>query len=561
MSRLKTTLEENIHLGFLIFSVGICLLILGQGNAPFPSPDSSGYFSMASRFLEGKGFRNYYTDWRTPIDRKPDLVVHWPPGYPLLLVGIEAFGGDNHYDILWFNTIFFCATLFMTAYFTYTLSTSAARALFAILLVAASYVTVTHIYAWSEPGFTVFLTSGTIFLIRWITCERRRYLVLSGALFGLAWLFRYAGAGIFLPAWCIVVIKTAFKEDKPLTEKLVDIFLFTAIVCLPIGLWILRNVFIRGTLFGSDHQLGKDNPLKNVGRAVLSFRDNFGVGVVGLPLIGFSLLVPYARRVYADQVRPILQSRRVKVLFELFLHPASILLGIAFSYAAFIFIYGLISNIRADIRKFSPVYPLVVSALMALPAHKLVLSKWMRRILLIGLLLLMGLSLVTFRALLPAMLIVSVPIGLVAAHFGLKRLHILIFLSFSFYLSGQIFANVERARLLLNNYDSRYTMPIIQWVQENAVKHVIYTDSFDVLYFQLENLYLKQLPRDAVDIPQLAEFVSENDGYVITFKWHGFGEFVTPEQLLESGEFDVIEVFGDWHVLTTTKLIQGRDPP
>ncbi len=513
---------------------------------------------MASNFLSGSEIEWYYTVWNTPADAKPGLITHWPPGFPFLLVGLEISWLDAHHEgLLLINALFLLITLFLTGYLVHNLSGSSLKAYWAILLVSASYVPVLHMRAWSEPGFIVFLMGGVTFVIRWMHTESRQDLLIAGGLLGIMLLFRYAGLGFGLPIWGIILIKIVLDDDQKMGEKVRDIFLFTTVLFLPIGLWLIRNFFVSGDIFGGGHQLKRENLLDNLYMIGHALYDHFGLGVAGLLLIFSSVTFPLFMKFYKLRIRPLLKNLRIVSLLKLFLQPVGVLFVVVLGYEVFVLAITMLGNAITDVRKLSPAYPLFVVACMTLPVVKM--SKLSLMFAAIGLLLLLLFSLNTFA---PLFIAVSLPIGIWGyRRFGLKRRHLLLYFAFTFYLSGQILTRVYQARYFLNAFEERGKSPVFQWARENALESIIYTDSFDILYAHLEHSQLMAIPRDVNDIDLFAERVVQNNGYVITYKWHSFGEFVTPEQFLESGQFMNLKDFGEWQVLIPTALTPETAPP
>lgn len=204
------------------------------------SPDSVGYIATARHIASGSGFVTF--------DGTP--LVYWPPLYPALLaVASYIFRVDPISLAHVFNAILFGFIVYLSGLlFLKHLKSSAVVALFGAgaVLVAIPLIQVS-LMAWSEPLFICFVL---LYLVLFESYLKRRdmfSLVILSLSVALACLTRYIGIVLILTG---VVGILLFRQGS-LRVKFIHLLIFVSISVSPIGMWIARNYFLSGTLFGS----------------------------------------------------------------------------------------------------------------------------------------------------------------------------------------------------------------------------------------------------------------------------------------------------------------------
>ncbi len=198
-----------------------------------------GYIATARHIATGTG--------AVTGDGTPLLVQ--PPLYPALLATIDyVFGIDPLSSAHIVNAVLFGLIVYLSGLlFLEHLKSSAVFALLgtASVLVAVPLVQVS-LMAWSEPLFICFVLLYLILSKSYLAKADTTSLLLLSLSVALACLTRYIGV-IFILTGVVSVL--LFRRDSP-RVKFKHLFLFILISALPIGIWVIRNYFLSGTLFG-----------------------------------------------------------------------------------------------------------------------------------------------------------------------------------------------------------------------------------------------------------------------------------------------------------------------
>jgi 4-amino-4-deoxy-L-arabinose transferase-like glycosyltransferase len=108
-----------------------------------------------------------------------------------------------------------------------------------------------HQMALSEPLYMCLGLSAFLFILRDLRTPNTVWLLLAGIATGLAFLTRYAGAGLVLAG----ALSLLLFGRKTRRLALTDAFAYSALSCLPVAAWLLRNHLQSGS--ASDFLNGK----------------------------------------------------------------------------------------------------------------------------------------------------------------------------------------------------------------------------------------------------------------------------------------------------------------
>lgn len=204
--------------------------ITAQG--PGVSPDSTVYIEVARNVLAGKGFI---------VDGKP--MTHYPPVFPLLLAVIGLFTGN---DIILaarlLSSLFFGINIVLVSFAVYmcTRHDRVATGLMIPIIVLSVPVLSIHSMAWSEPPYIAFSMTGCILLSQYLARPNPKLFVLAALMAGFAAATRYIGVTVFP----VSVLALLVFSHKPFRRNAGEIILFLGIACLPLVLWLIRNVLL-----------------------------------------------------------------------------------------------------------------------------------------------------------------------------------------------------------------------------------------------------------------------------------------------------------------------------
>jgi hypothetical protein len=236
---LKISGKYNLIL-LIISLLGASIILFGAKNYGVGiNIDSVGYISTARNIAFGIGAVNY--------DGFP--LVEWPPLYPAILGAVNyVFGVDPVSSANILNAIFFGLTIYLSGILFYKHVTSnEILAIIGILsLLFAHVIIYVSLWIWSDSLFILLVVFYLISLIKYVENKKYSSLLLVSFSVALASLTRYIG--VFLIVAGIISI-LLIRHDN-LKTKFSHLLVFGVISVLPVSVWVIRNYFLTGTLFG-----------------------------------------------------------------------------------------------------------------------------------------------------------------------------------------------------------------------------------------------------------------------------------------------------------------------
>jgi len=210
------------------------------------SPDSATYISGAIGIASGKGYS-------FPLgDRTWQPISLWPPMYSIVLALPIALGADPLSTARLLNGALLGANAALIA----VLLRRLPRTPLLVPVLGAAFflldpdVVYAHGWAWSEGLFLFLGFLGLLYADRYVASQKRRDLVLSAAMTGLALMTRYSGIAFVATgalAVTVLPVRRAFKSPR-----LLDAILFAAVSSALFAAWSLRNALVAGTTTGAE---------------------------------------------------------------------------------------------------------------------------------------------------------------------------------------------------------------------------------------------------------------------------------------------------------------------
>ncbi len=231
-------LKYKIPLAILGLIGASIIFLLTSRHGTGISPDSVAYISVARHIASGAGFITYDGYY----------FVLQPPLYPILLAAIkELLLIDPLTSAGYVNAILFGLIVYFSGLFFLKKLNSFTLVVMGTVSVLISYALVqVSLMAWSEP---LFILLTLLYLYYFETYQAKgdiTSLILLSASAALACLTRYIGVVIILTG----VVNILLQRKNIFKEKLRHIIIFLLITVLPLGVWIIRNYFLSGTLIG-----------------------------------------------------------------------------------------------------------------------------------------------------------------------------------------------------------------------------------------------------------------------------------------------------------------------
>lgn len=228
----------------LISIIGTSLVLYSTAWGPGLISDSFQYISSARNLASGNGLG--YT-----IGKNIMPLVHYPPLYALVLSPFERVGIDTIQGARGLNAILLGVNAFLVGISIYLVTKSQGFSLLGAFLMAIQAAMIgVHSWALSEPLYLFFLILSFLFLGVWLEVKPNRQsrtgFVLSACCAGLAMLTRYVGVTVLFTGMLGIALFSKIDWKR----KTFELLTWSAIVTLPICLWLLRNYVLANSFTG-----------------------------------------------------------------------------------------------------------------------------------------------------------------------------------------------------------------------------------------------------------------------------------------------------------------------
>ena len=213
------------------------LVLLRQAAyGPGMLADGLSYIMAARNLLAGDGLDGYWGPWYI-----------WPPLYPALLAGGGGLFGIDPYAVAGpLNAVIFGLTVLVAGWWLRRRLRSRFLWLwgcFSIALALPLAEVASH--ALSESAFILFVTLALTQIDAHLDGGGRASLMRAGAFSAAACLTRYMGASVI-----VAVVPLLLAARVAPREKMKRIAVYTLLAAAPVGLWMLRNFLLVGSMTG-----------------------------------------------------------------------------------------------------------------------------------------------------------------------------------------------------------------------------------------------------------------------------------------------------------------------
>ena len=305
---------------------------------------------------DGPGYilaaRNFLAD-----DRIVGYLVLKPPLYPAMLAGGGLFGLGPYAVAGPLNAVLFGLTVLVAGWWLRGHLQSRFLWLWGCFSIALALpLTEIASHALSESAFILFVTLALTQIDAHLRGGGRASLILAAAFSALACLTRYMGVSVIL---AVVPLLLAARVTP--REKMKRIAVYTLIAAAPVGLWMLRNVLVAGSMTGERAQgfysfdFIVDESLR------IAVRDWWLVGLTAPALLALVMAACHAFSHRSDW------KRDAAVASDVAWGPLRVFGGFALAYLTLL-VYGLMSGktwYGLEWRYLTPVYvPLLLTALL-----------------------------------------------------------------------------------------------------------------------------------------------------------------------------------------------------
>lgn len=198
------------------------------------APDSVGYVQVAREIVGGKGIPNWF--------------ILQPPLYPFALAVGGLVTGDMVVGALWLNALWFAGVIFFAGL----ILTRHLKGFWLLAVVgtvgviAARPLLNVALTAYSEMLFVFLMLAAFVGLEKYFETRKWKWFWLAVVATALACLTRYVGVALVAAGALAMVWVLRAERWRAVGVAT----LFPGLAALPLGLWLVRNVWVSGTVFG-----------------------------------------------------------------------------------------------------------------------------------------------------------------------------------------------------------------------------------------------------------------------------------------------------------------------
>ena len=226
-----------VLLAFVSLTASVVLLVTTPWGLGL-SPDSAVYVGAARSLMGGQGMA-------MPADGgRFAPIAHYPPLFPTLLAAAGLAGADLAEGARWLNALLFGGNVTLAGVLVHACTRSWWFSLASASLMAVSSPVIRiHSWLWTEPLFVFFALTGIFFLAGHLERPSATSLCLAAWATAMAFLARYAGLALVATGAVGLLLqsKQGWRDRSKATT------LFLAIACLPMILWLIRNMAAVGS--------------------------------------------------------------------------------------------------------------------------------------------------------------------------------------------------------------------------------------------------------------------------------------------------------------------------
>ncbi len=219
--------------------LGAALILLREANHGVGLTwDSGSYISVARNLLAGDGL----------LEWNGTRYQGAAPLFPLLLAAVGLFGIDVIDAAGYVNAAAFGLTVFVVAAWLKRHVRSPLLAVWAGCACALSPALASAAaHAWTEVVCILFIVIALSLLDRFLSSGKVLALLLAAAAAAAACLTRYLG-GVMIGAGALVLL---LRNDIVIRTRLRDTAIWSVASMAPVGVWIMRNLLVIGSVLGS----------------------------------------------------------------------------------------------------------------------------------------------------------------------------------------------------------------------------------------------------------------------------------------------------------------------
>ena len=329
--------------------LGAVLVLLRQASyGPGMLADGLSYVMAARGLLAGDGLDGYWGNW-----------IYQPPLYPAMLASGGLLGLDPYAFAGPLNAVVFGLTVLVAGRWLRRHLRSRLLWLWGCISIALALpLAEVASHALSESAFILFVVLALTQVAGHLDSGGRASLIWAAVFSALACLTRYVGASVILS-----VVPLLLAAPVATRKKIEHIAVYTLIAVVPVGLWMLRNFLIAGSLTGARGQAFYALPFIADEALQVAVGHSWLAGLTAPVLLALVMALGHMLRRRSDSGR----TRDAPVVSEFARMPLCVFGGFALTYLTLlvaVMMLGAVSD-GLERRFLAPVYvPLLLTALL-----------------------------------------------------------------------------------------------------------------------------------------------------------------------------------------------------
>jgi len=222
----------------LLALVAVAIVILATRFGIGITPDSTVYLEAARNLLQGRGLM------ALAANGELQPMTHYPPLYSSLLALFGLMSPSVEAGARWLQAVLFGANVLLVglAIARYARDSFWLPLAGALLMLTAPDVATVHTLALTEPLFLLFALANLLTMARYMETNHYSWLIAAASFAALALLTRYVGVTLIITGGAALLL--ALKREW--RARISATMIFGAIACLPMVLWMIRNLSLTG---------------------------------------------------------------------------------------------------------------------------------------------------------------------------------------------------------------------------------------------------------------------------------------------------------------------------
>lgn len=232
-------MNRRTQLALLLLALlAVAIVILATKLGIGITPDSTVYLEAARNLIKGQGLM------ALAANGELQPMTHYPPLYSSLLALLGLVFGSVEAGARWLQAGLLGANVVLVGIVIarYAPDSFWLPLTGALLMLTAPDVAAVHTLALTEPLFLLLALGSLLTMARYLEANRYSWLIAAGSFAALALLTRYVGVALIITGVAALLL----ARQREWRRRLGAAMIFGAIACVPMVLWMFRNMSLTG---------------------------------------------------------------------------------------------------------------------------------------------------------------------------------------------------------------------------------------------------------------------------------------------------------------------------